>query len=130
MRSENCVPLIRASPSFGPSSIGTRPTAASAAAPGIRLPQNFASPSPMSTADMCASGARSPDAPTEPCCGTTGITPRIGISCRSLISSQRTPEAPRPNETSFNAIIILTTEFGVSSPTPPQWERMRLRCNA
>ena len=32
------------------------------------------SPTPIIAAVMCASGARSPDAPTEPCAGTTGMT--------------------------------------------------------
>ena len=33
-----------------------------------------ASPTPIIAAVICASGARSPEAPTEPCAGTTGMT--------------------------------------------------------
>ena len=76
---------------------------------------------------MCARGARSPEAPTEPWIGTTGTTPRSSIACRSATSSQRTPEAPRPSETSFSAIISRTIGAGVGSPTPAQCERIRLR---
>src|SRR6056297_2361086 len=54
---ENCVPLIRASPSLGPRMIGAKPASASAAPPGIRTPSYVASPSPIITAAICASGA-------------------------------------------------------------------------
>ena len=47
----------------------------------------------------------------------------------SATSSQRTPEAPRPSETSFSAIIRRTIGAGVGSPTPEQCERIRLRCS-
>ena len=38
------------------------------------------SPSPISASARCASGARSPLAPTLPCDGTIGVTPRFSIS--------------------------------------------------
>ena len=37
-----------------------------------------ASPTPSITLARCESGARSPDAPTEPCAGTTGSTITLG----------------------------------------------------
>ena len=70
---ENWVPLSSASPSFGPSAIGASPARASAAAAGMRSPACCASPMPSMAAARCASGARSPDAPTEPWLGITGI---------------------------------------------------------
>ena len=63
---ENCVPLIRPRPSFGPGVIPFKPASASAFAAEIRLPLKNASPSPIIAAAIWASGARSPDAPTEP----------------------------------------------------------------
>ncbi len=126
---ENCVPLMSASPSFAASAMGARPAARSAAAPGSTAPPTSASPSPSITAAMCASGARSPLAPTDPWTGTTGTTPAASIPCRSSTSSQRTPDAPRPSDTSFSAIISRTTAPGVAAPTPAQCDRIRFRCS-
>ena len=69
---ETCVPLIRSRPSLGPSSTGSRPACESACSPDSVRPRYRASPRPTRTSAMCASGARSPEAPTEPCEGTTG----------------------------------------------------------
>ena len=126
---ENCVPLISASPSLARSATGSSPTAASASAPGSERPSTLASPSPIITALMWASGARSPDAPTEPCAGTSGTTPRASMPSSNSTSDQRTPEAPRPNEASLSAIIRRTIGAGVGSPTPAEWERTRFRCS-
>ena len=63
---ETWVPFRSASPSFGARRNGSSPARRSAS---VALRQSFpirASPSPMSTPARCASGARSPDAPTEP----------------------------------------------------------------
>ena len=78
---DTCVPLSSASPSFGISSSGRRPAAASASAPGSTRRPTRASPSPISTDARCASGARSPDAPTEPCAGMHGTMPAFATSC-------------------------------------------------
>ena len=67
-----CVPLISASPSFASSVTGARPTSASAPAAGSTASPNSTLPSPISASAMCASGARSPLAPTDPCDGITG----------------------------------------------------------
>ena len=53
-----------------------------------------ASPSPMTTSARCASGARSPEAPTEPCAGMTGRTPRSSRPRSASTTSGRTPEQP------------------------------------
>ncbi len=55
-----------------------------------------------------ASGARSPEAPTEPFSGITGMTPFSSIPSIRRTSSKRTPDAPRPSETSFRAMIRRT----------------------
>ena len=64
---DTCVPLIRARPSFGAERDRrrVRPRRARAAA-GVRVAPSQTSPSPISTSAMCASGARSPLAPTDP----------------------------------------------------------------
>ena len=125
---ENCVPLIRASPSLGPSTTGVRPAARRASSPGMTCPCNVASPAPIITAAICAKGARSPEAPTDPCTGITGSTPVASIPSISAQISQRTPEAPRPSDRSFNAIIRRTVAGSSASPTPQQCDRIRLRC--
>ena len=72
------------------------------------------SPTPIIAAAMCASGARSPDAPTEPCAGTTGVRPRVEHRASSRRSSSgRTPEAPCARLASFSAIISRTTATGI-----------------
>ena len=45
-------------------------------------------------APRCASGARSPEAPTEPCAGTTGWIPRRRKSSRRSATTGRAPEKP------------------------------------
>ncbi len=62
----HCVPLIRRGPPWPRTATGARPACASASPPGSRSPSRNASPSPISTSARCASGARSPDAPTDP----------------------------------------------------------------
>ena len=69
---ETCVPLISARPSLAASVSGAMPASRSAAAAGTRSPSTSISPSPISASVRCASGARSPEAPTEPWHGTYG----------------------------------------------------------
>ena len=57
---------------------------------------DVASPSPISTADRCASGARSPEAPTEPCAGMHGHDAGVGerdAAPRSRSSGRRSSRA-------------------------------------
>lgn len=51
---------------------GSRPARASAAFAGSHSPSQRARLSPSNNSDMCASGARSPDAPTDPLSGMCG----------------------------------------------------------
>ncbi len=99
------VPFRSASPSFGPSTTGARPAAFNASRPGIVRPSKRASPSPISTAERCASGARSPDAPTEPCAGIEGTTPAFVSATSASITLQRTPECPRASDAALSAMI-------------------------
>jgi hypothetical protein len=69
---EICVPLSSASPSFGARRKGASPAAAKPSLAGMTRPSRLTAPTPMSTAARWASGARSPEAPTEPLLGMTG----------------------------------------------------------
>ena len=126
---ENCVPLISASPSLGPSVMAVRPASFKASRAGMRAPARDASPSPNMAAVMCASGARSPDAPTEPCAGTTGVMPFASIACSISTVCQLMPDAPRPTDNNFSTIIKRVVGVSSGSPTPQQCDRMRLRCS-
>ena len=76
-----CVPLMREMVSLDSSTRGLICARLRASALGIRVPfSSKHSPSPMRARARCASGARSPLAPTLPCDGTMGVTPRLSIS--------------------------------------------------
>ena len=71
----SCVPFSRARPSLASSVSGRNPARSSASAPGPGpASSTHASPSPITTSARCASGARSPEAPTLPRDGTRGCT--------------------------------------------------------
>ena len=70
----NCVPLTSERPSFASRRSGSSPARASASPPASSSPSNRARPSPTSGSARCASGARSPLAPTDPRLGTSGTT--------------------------------------------------------
>ena len=85
----SCVPLRSVRPSLASSTSGARPARRSASPPGRRSPSSSASPSPISTSARCASGARSPDAPTEPRDGMSGWTPRVEHLAQQLDDRRR-----------------------------------------
>ena len=126
----NCVPLISERPSLAARRIGSSPAAASASAPLIRSPSNHASPSPTSGEARCASGARSPDAPTEPRAGTTGRTPRFRHSSSSSTVPTRAPELPFARAFARRSIAARTTSSGYGSPTPQECERRSRSCSS
>ncbi len=90
----NCVPLISASPSLGPSETGASPYSSSTTRAGFFSPRCQTSPSPISGRKRWAKGARSPEAPTDPFSGTTGIM--FSARCHNIRSSVAncTPEYP------------------------------------
>ncbi len=126
---ENCVPFRSARPSLGPRARGLSPASARAAAAGLGAPSTKISPTPIMVAAMCASGARSPDAPTEPCPGITGVRPRISRASSRAMVCGCTPEAPWARLASFRASISRTIAIGVDSPTPAEWESTMFRCS-
>ncbi len=75
------VPLISASPSFSRRVTGSIPAAASASAAGRSTPSaSRTSPSPVIASAQCASGARSPEQPSDPYSRTTGVIPAVSIA--------------------------------------------------
>ena len=124
---ENCVPLSSASPSLGRGVIGSRPTSASAAAAGVTRSPTRASPTPIIAAAIWASGARSPDAPTDPCDGTTGVTPRASMASMRASVCGWTPEAPCARLPSFSAIMSRVVATEAVSPTPAACDSTMLR---
>ncbi len=119
----NCVPLTSESPSLLASRIGSRPTARSAAVPFRSSPSTSAWPSPTNGSARCASGARSPLAPTEPRAGTHGSTRRFRHSMRSSTVTTRAPEKPLASAFARRSIAARTTSSGYGSPTPHAWLR-------
>src|SRR5476649_2482146 len=92
---ETWVPLISARPSFAASTTGAMPACWSASVAGIITPLKRTSPTPMMASVMCDSGARSPDAPTEPLAGIAGMMPALYSAISVSMISGRTPEKPR-----------------------------------
>ena len=75
------VPLIRASPSFSARVSGSMPAAASASPAGRTAPEaSRTSPSPSRANAQCASGARSPEHPSEPYSRTIGVMPALSAA--------------------------------------------------
>ena len=126
----NCVPLMSDRPSFARSRIGSSPTRVSASKPGSRSPSTNASPSPTSGRARCASGAKSPDAPTEPRLGTTGSTFRSRHSSSSSTVVSRAPELPFASVFARSSIAARTISSGYGSPTPQACERRRRSCSS
>jgi hypothetical protein len=119
----NCVPFTSESPSLLPSRTGSRPTARSASDPSTSSPSTVACPSPMSGSARCASGARSPLAPTDPRAGTKGRTPRFRHSTSCSTVEMRAPENPLARVFARSSIAARTTSSGYGSPTPQAWLR-------
>jgi len=88
-----CVPLTRARPSLASSTSGSRPHRRRASMAGSSSPARRTSPSPMTGRARCASGARSPEAPSDPCSGTTGRRSLSSISTNRSTTSRRTPSS-------------------------------------
>ncbi len=117
----NCVPFSSASPSFGPSSNGAQPNFFNASADGMRLPATTTSPSPISGRQRCASGARSPDAPSEPRSYTTGSTSALYMSMRRCTVAGATALCPKAMFCTFSTSMARTISAGTGSPLPQAW---------
>ena len=122
-----CVPLMRASPSFGPSSRGARPARRNPSAPLAARPPIRTCPQPSSGRARCASGARSPLAPTDPRLGTSGSTSARRRESSASMTFGRTPEWPRARVFARNSSIPRTASSSSGSPSPDAWLRISRR---
>ena len=69
----NWVPLINANPSFAPRGKGAKSWRVCIFAADMISPFILTFPNPMMGRNRCAKGARSPEAPTDPWEGTSGM---------------------------------------------------------
>ena len=123
------VPLISASPSLAPSTTGASLSFLRPAAAVMRKPPTSHEPWPRYAAAMCAKGARSPEAPTEPCAGTTGAKPRLKNATSLSTSAGDTPERPRTKPFRRSTCAARTMPVGSGSPTPTQCDTTRFSCS-
>ncbi len=115
------VPFRSARPSFASSTSGSSPTSRRATSAGSGWPASSTRPRPMSGRARWASGARSPDAPTEPCSGTMGWTPSLRKSSSRSTRSGRQPLCPSASVLARSRSIARTTSRGNAAPTPAAW---------
>ena len=118
MASMPSVPLSRLRPSLACRVRGTRPCSASTSAAGRSRPSWRRNPSPIRGSARWAKGARSPEAPTEPCAGTTGSRSRRSRSRRRATISTRTPEWPCARVRARSSSIARTSGSGSGGPHP------------
>ena len=118
-----CVPLTSARPSLALSSSGSSPAERRTSPAGLGSPSTSSSPRPTSGSARFASGARSPDAPSEPCSGTTGIRSRFSISTIRSTTSARTPECPSASTCARSSSIARASSRESGGPTAVACER-------
>ena len=129
------VPLMRARPSFSCSRMGVMPAAASASAvvvssPGASEVPTRTSPSPIAASAQWASGARSPEQPSEPYSPTTGVIPALSIATYASATRRDTPVRPVARVARRSTIVARTTSRSTSGPEDAACERTRDRCNS
>ena len=124
------VPLMRASPSFSCSSMGSMPASASSSGTGRSTPsRSVARPSPMSTRAQCESGARSPLQPRLPYSCTTGVMPALSSAAIVWAVTGRAPVRPEQSVLSLSSMSARTTSRSTSGPQPAACDRMSERCS-
>ena len=125
----NWVPLIKARPSFSLSDIRDFFSFCKTFLLSTSFPLYRTFPSPINGKNKWDKGAKSPEAPTEPCDGTIGI---ILLSiCQQILSitSILMPENPLHKEWTFIINISLEISKGTFSPTPTAWLFSKFSCN-
>jgi hypothetical protein len=124
------VPLIRARHSFSASATGAIPAARSASPAGFTTPAASRTvPSPVSASATAASGARSPEQPSEPYSGTTGVIPALSRPTNATAVAGRPPVRPVANVRSRNRAIARTTSRSTSGPAPAACDRTSDCCS-
>ena len=87
-------------------------------------------PSPIKASAQCASGARSPEQPSEPYSCTIGVMPADSSAAYVVATTGRTPVRPVASVESRSSISARTTSRSTSSPEPAACERISPRCSA
>jgi hypothetical protein len=119
-----CVPLMNEMPSLASSWSGESPSSCRAAAARCRTGavrprtgcRTSTSPSPSSASAMWESGARSPQAPTLPCSGTTGWMPAFSSATSPSAIAGRTPLVSRSSTLARSSMAARTTSSGSGRP--------------
>jgi hypothetical protein len=128
------VPLTRESPSLGASVSGSsaysRRTSAAGRPSRSADPALRSRPSPISVWARCASCARSPDAPTDPLPGITGMSPAFSMSSSRAGRSTLTPEYPTASVRARSSSSARTASSGSGVPTAAACDRTMAPCRA
>ena len=99
---------------------------AASVTPSVEPVDTRTSPSPIATSAQCASGARSPEQPSEPYSRTTGVMPALRIAAYVSAVSRRTPVRPVMSVDRRSSMSARTTSRSTSAPEPAACERTRL----
>jgi len=86
-------------------------------------------PSPVAASAQCASGARSPEQPSDPYSRTTGVIRALSMAAYVRATCSRTPVRPVASVDSRSRSMARTTSVSTSGPEPAACERIRLRCS-
>ena len=124
-----CVPLLSASPSLDASTTGVKSACANASFASITSPLYSTLPKPIKPSAMHESGAKSPEAPTEPFSGTIGWIPAFSISSKVCRVSSRMPEFPLAREFALKSIAALTYFCSYGLPIEQVWLIIKFRCS-
>ena len=127
---DTCVPLISASPSFGPSATGARPAArervARPACARVAVPHlAFADQHERDVRERREVAARADRSAARHARMHAALS--AAISASSV--SRRMPEKPLASTLARSAIDARTARTGSGSPTPAAWLRSRLTCS-
>ena len=114
----NCVPLINPKPSFAERCKGCKLCLAKASFVETIVSPSQTFPSPINGKNKCDKGAKSPDAPTDPFSGTTGIISFSTINKIRSTTSKVTPEYPFDKACAFAINMVLEISFLIGFPTP------------
>ena len=79
---------------------------------------------------MCESGAKSPEAPTEPLTGMCGTMPALSTASKVSMTTGRTPENPRAKLAALVSMTNRTVASLMGSPVPTECDKIRLRCSS
>ena len=81
----------------------------------------------MTASAQCASGARSPEQPSEPYSCTTGAMPALSSAAYVCATTGRTPVRPVASVDSRSSMSARTTSGSTSGPDPAAWLRISER---